>query len=183
MKRFVIITFLSLGLSAGQVWANHENHSVFKKENIGGAAGATLGAFLGSKIGEGKERLATTAAGAVGGYILGKKATQYYSDHHRRGSLRYQQHRSGYRKPLRYTPEIYHINDIFYAKTTSNVRGGPSTRFVIVDRLYRHQPVKVIGRVINRNWFLVRTHYGHGYVYAPLLRPFHGHNYSSHTRY
>jgi hypothetical protein len=65
------------------------------------------------------------------------------------------------------------INGTFAARTTSNVRAGPGTRFHVTDRLHRHERVQVVGRVQGRNWYMIRNHGRSGFVYAPLLRPAH----------
>jgi uncharacterized protein YcfJ len=44
--------------------------------NAGSLIGAAVGGLLGSQVGGGKGKLAATAAGAVGGFLLGNHATQ-----------------------------------------------------------------------------------------------------------
>lgn len=66
---------------------------------------------------------------------------------------------------------LHLINEIFVAKTTSNVRAGPGTGFYVTDTLHRHERVRVVGRVKGRNWYMVRIDGRRGFVYAPLLRP------------
>lgn len=46
--------------------------------NAGSLMGAALGGFIGSQIGDGSGQLAATAAGAVGGFVLGDHATRGY---------------------------------------------------------------------------------------------------------
>lgn len=48
------------------------NNNIFTKENIGTAAGAVGGAWLGSNIGKGKGNVAAIAAGTLLGAALGK---------------------------------------------------------------------------------------------------------------
>ena len=46
--------------------------------NAGSLMGAAIGGLIGSQIGGGKGKLAATAAGSVGGFLLGDHATQGY---------------------------------------------------------------------------------------------------------
>ena len=162
MKRFATILVLSAAIAASPAMAGD-------RENIGGAIGATVGAFVGSNVGHGTARLATTAAGAVGGFIIGQNIAHNDRDRYERTHTYHDPRRRSYGHAI----EIRPINRIFEARTTSNVRTGPSTRYGITDRLYRRQHVKVIGKVEGRNWFVVETRHRRGFVYAPLLRPDH----------
>ncbi len=76
MKRLAMIIVLSTGMIAGPAMADHNN--VLNRENIGGAIGAAIGGLAGSKIVKGKGRPAATAAGAVGGWLLGKNVAHNY---------------------------------------------------------------------------------------------------------
>lgn len=158
MKRFAMILVLSTGLAAAPAMAGKRDDGV----SVGGAIGATVGAFLGSKVGDGKGRLVTTAAGAVGGYIIGENVA--HNGYGRHGGW-HGHHRYGQKM------RIYPIREPYYATTTSNVRAGPSTRFGITGRLYRHERVEVVGKVGGRDWYLIHDHGRRGFVYAPLLRP------------
>jgi uncharacterized protein YgiM (DUF1202 family) len=162
MKRFATILVLSAAIAASPAMAGD-------RENIGGAIGATVGAFVGSNVGHGTARLATTAAGAVGGFIIGQNIAHNDRDRYQWTHTYHDPRRRSYGHAI----EIRPINGIFEARTTSNVRTGPSTRYGITDRLYRRQHVKVIGKVEGRSWFVVETHHRRGFVYAPLLRPDH----------
>lgn len=163
MKRFVTILVLSTGLAAGPAMAGHDNGRLLSKENVGGAIGATVGAFVGSKIGKGNGRLATTAAGAVGGFLIGENVAHNYRGRGDR-SFAHREYR---------TARVYPMDETLVARTTSNVRAGPSTRFHVTDQLYRHERVRVVGKVGGRNWYMISTHGRRGFVYAPLLRPDH----------
>lgn len=179
MKRMTTILLLSAGLIATPVVAN-DNKGLLTKENVGGAIGATVGGLLGSQIGDGDGRVAATAVGAVGGYIVGQDVGHNYNSGYR-GDRRYKndkhdrRHKSrrghgrddGHYRSRRLQP----IDKTFRARTTSNVRAGPSTRFHVVDQLRYRERVHVIGKVRGRNWFMVREGHRRGFVYAPLLRP------------
>ncbi|MFW6093691.1 MAG: SH3 domain-containing protein [Pseudomonadota bacterium] len=53
-----------------------------------------------------------------------------------------------------------------------NVRGGPGTRYEVVDSLSGGERITAIGKVRGENWYLVgRGNVGIGYVSADLLKP------------
>jgi len=166
MKRTMIILVLSTALAASPAMADHKP-GLLTKENVGGAIGATVGGLLGAQVGHGDGQLAATAVGAVGGYIVGRDVGHnYYGGrrHYGAGKTYGRTHRS-------HRPRLHPIHETYMAKCTSNVRAGPGTRFRIVDRLHNRERVRVIGKVRGRNWYMVRTRHGRGFVYAPLLRP------------
>lgn len=78
MKRLALILVLSTGLAAGPALADHGGRNLLNRENIGGAIGAALGGLAGNKIVEGKGQPAATAAGAVGGFLIGKNIAHNY---------------------------------------------------------------------------------------------------------
>lgn len=200
MKRFATIVVLSTILVAGPVMADHGGGNLLSRDNVGGAIGAAVGGFLGSKLGDGKARLATTAAGAVGGFLIGENVARNY----RPGGYapapssgpRYTgayDNSAGYRPASGYNvghrpstccdddrdyrDRVHPIHETYIAKCTSNIRSGPSTRYHVVGQLHDREPVKVVGKVQGRDWYMVQTGYQRGYVYAPLLRPArYGHN-------
>lgn len=171
MKRFATIAVLTTSLIAGPVMAEHEDGNLLSKENVGGAIGATVGGFVGSKIGDGKGNAAATAAGAVGGFLLGRNIAHNYrgdgDDRRWHGG----KHRRGHQSRGYHKPRLHPVNKTFVARTTSNVRAGPGTRFGVTGRLHDHERVHVIGKVQGRNWFMIRDNGRRGFVYAPLLRP------------
>jgi len=182
MKRLMTIIVLSTGLAAGPAMADHEGRNLLNKENIGGAIGAAIGGLAGNKIVEGDGQSAATAAGAVGGFLLGKNiAHNYRGKGWSPGRSHYRKRGRGHGARGHRRARLHRINDTFVAKTTSNVRAGPSTRYSITDRLYRRERVHVIGKVKRRNWFMIRTDGRRGFVYAPLLRRPH-YGYRDHSR-
>jgi len=194
MKRLITIAVLSTGLAAGPVMANHDGNNLLNKENVGGAIGAAVGGLAGNKIVDGDGQSAATAAGAVGGFLLGKNIAHNYggskrwsggrSDHRGRRDHREWRDHSGrrdHRERRDYSNRrLNSIQETFVAKTPSNVRAGPSTRYSITDRLYKRERVHVIGKVPHRNWFMIRSDGRRGFVYAPLLRRAH-HGYGNYS--
>lgn len=182
MKRLITAIVLTTGLAAGPVMADHEGSNILNRENVGGAIGAAIGGLAGNKIVKGKGQSAATAAGAVGGFLLGKNVAHNY-----RGNNHRQPAYSGYRRQEQShgsyghrQAELSRMNETLVAKTTTNVRAGPGTGYSVTDRLHRREPVYVVGKVSHRNWYMVRAHGRQGFVYAPLLkRPHHG--YRSHS--
>lgn len=70
------------------------------------------------------------------------------------------------------TPPLELIQTNFEANSTANVRGGPGTDYKSVGRLSGGDVRKVIGKVQERNWYLIdEGGAGSGYVYANLLKP------------
>lgn len=183
MKHLIATIVLTTGLAAGPVMAGHQGSNLLNKENVGGAIGAAVGGLAGNKIVDGKGQSAATAAGAVGGWLLGKNIAHNY------GGAKYRSPKhSGYSKPGRGHQSYGHrdtrlnrINDTFVARTTSNVRSGPGTGYSVIGRLHRREPVYVVGKVQHRNWYMVRTHGRQGFVYAPLLAQAR-HGYQAHSR-
>lgn len=198
MKRLITTIVLATGLAAGPVMADHQGSNFLNKENVGGALGAAIGGLAGNKIVDGKGQSAATAAGAVGGWLLGSNVARNYGGYSGYGGARHGTSHSGYREQNRgydsynqrshdsynyrghdsYNPRqtrLNSINETFVANTTSNVRAGPGTGYSITDRLHRRESVHVVGKVDNRNWYMVRAHGRQGFVYAPLLtRPHYG---------
>lgn len=78
MKRLAMIIVLSSGLIAGPAAADHNGVDLMNRENLGAVIGAAIGGFAGNKIVKGKGRPAATAAGAVGGFLLGKNIAHNY---------------------------------------------------------------------------------------------------------
>ncbi|MGA8261879.1 MAG: glycine zipper 2TM domain-containing protein [Arenicellales bacterium] len=160
MKRIATILILSAGLATAPAMAG-------QRQDIDGAIGATVGALVGSQIGHGKARLATTAVGAVGGFIIGQNVARNGRGYDRDRDYRREEHR--YYGHYRHRLEPVH--EILVARTTSNVRAGPGTWFGITDTIYRHEPVRVVAKVEGRDWLMIDQHGRRGFVYAPLLRP------------
>lgn len=191
MKRLAMIFVLCSSVIAGPAIADHGGRNLLSRENIGGAIGAALGGLAGNKIVKGDGQPAATAAGAVGGFLLGKNIAHNYGSDTYRGSghaVGYQQpggyvESSGYTRTTGYDNRtccgdgedhrhgIRPIHATFVARCTSNVRAGPSTRYHIVGQLQEYERVRVVGKVRGRNWYQVRSGHRTGYVYAPLLRP------------
>lgn len=199
MKRLAMIIVLSTGIIAGPAMADHNN--LLNRENIGGAIGAAIGGLAANKIVDGKGQPAATAAGAVGGFLIGKNIAHNYGGSYSGEPYAAPRHTTTYRQTSGYVPArsyqpsrsyqpkrnykqrdccdyddgyrygIHPIHATYVAKCTSNVRSGPGTRYHVVDQLYEHERVRVVGKVEGRNWYQVKTGYGTGYVYAPLLRP------------
>jgi len=148
----------------------HDTKKYFTNENIGRVIGTGLGSVLGSKVGKGRGNDVAIAAGAVGGYILGGKIGRDWNSKKKRYAS--SAPRRGYRPPITTMPRLDHIDQPYYATTSSNVRGGPSTQYVVVDNLYPAERVQVIGRVANKNWYMVEQNgIVTGFVHTSLLKP------------
>lgn len=71
------------------------------------------------------------------------------------------------------TPPLEIVNAPFQVKTSANLRGGPGTDYKIVGNLPEGSVRHVIGKVKNKNWFLVSegNQVGTGYVFSNLVTP------------
>lgn len=179
-----------------------EQGSPFTKENIGKAVGAAAGALLGSQIGSGRGKLAAVAIGTLAGYWVGGKVGERLSQRDQAGiaytthqaletgqtqtwrnpdtgmatrvSVR-DAGRDGQRTglaPLGEAPTLELINRFYIADANVNVRGGPSTEYVILYRLARGERVPVVGRVAESDWLMIAEQgAGNGFVYGPLFTP------------
>lgn len=77
-------------------------------------------------------------------------------------------------EPLGRAPTLALINEYFIADSNINVRGGPSTEYVILYRLAQGERVPVVGQVADSEWLMIAEQGGgNGFVYGPLLSPSH----------
>ncbi len=176
--------FLSIGLITGLMFTSNPSfadqgygNSLFTNQNIGRVLGTGLGAYLGSKVGKGRGNDAAIAAGAVGGFVVGGKVGRDWRSkkhHHYHGSSKHVQSKSnrGYLEPVQAMPDLEHIDATYLANRTSNVRGGPSTKYKIVEGLQPGERVQVLGRVVEKNWFMIaQNDIIQGFVHMSLLDP------------
>ena len=171
-------TILKLGTAAilaattmSNVYADHNHYGqkFFTNENVGRIIGTGLGALVGSQIGGGSGNDIAIAAGAVGGYILGGKAGRNW---HKGHGGHAKSSNSGYLYPVQSMPELEQIDSMYSATRTSNVRGGPSTKYVVVGGLQPGEQVRVLGRVTEKNWYMVaKDDIVQGFVHMSLLQP------------
>ncbi len=69
-------------------------------------------------------------------------------------------------------PPLELIGEDYIATGSANVRGGPGTDYVVVDRLGKAQTTRVVGKVVDADWYLVsKNDVGSGFVSGSLLRP------------
>ncbi|MBX2885519.1 MAG: SH3 domain-containing protein [Granulosicoccus sp.] len=189
-KWISVSLFAAMLTTASVSQADHNGHgnSLFTNENIGRAVGTGLGAYLGSKVGKGRGNDAAIAAGAVGGFVLGGKVGRdwrsnkrsHYRGHSSRARVKSNR---GYLEPVLAMPDLEEIDATFYANRTSNVRGGPSTKYKIVEGLQRGEEVRVLGRVVEKNWYMIaQNDIIQGFVHMSLLEPT-GERYSYSSNY
>ncbi|WPZ35920.1 SH3 domain-containing protein [Thalassobaculum sp. OXR-137] len=68
-------------------------------------------------------------------------------------------------------PTMQLVGADYAATTKTNVRGGPSTNYAIMDQLESGETVRVVGKVANENWYMIsRNGIGKGFVFGDLLR-------------
>lgn len=184
--------------------SDRTGNTPFTKENIGKALGAAAGALLGSQVGSGRGKLAAVAIGTLAGYWVGGRVGEYltrrdqagiaYSTHRALETGRTQTWRNPDtgvatrvsvrdaggtggrrgRSPLGEVPTLELIDRFYIADANVNVRGGPSTEYVILYRLAQGERVPVVGRVVDTEWLMIAEQgAGNGFVYEPLFTPSH----------
>ncbi|MGB5705897.1 MAG: SH3 domain-containing protein [Arenicellales bacterium] len=159
----------ALMISTAHADQNYYGQKFFTNENVGRIVGTGVGALLGSQIGKGTGNDMAIAAGAVGGYIFGGKVGRNWNSGRQYTS---NSPTKGYLYPVQATPELEHIDSVYSATRTSNVRGGPGTKYVVVGGLQPGEQVHVLGRVVEKNWYMVaQDDIVKGFVHMSLLQP------------
>jgi len=148
---------------------------------VGVGVGALAGFFLGGEIGKALTPADRQGIDATSQRALETGTTQSWrnpdsgtattvsvSDAH----IEQRPLEAGGQQQLRQAPPLELINTSFQSTGTINVRGGPGTDYVVLDRLKPNERVPVIGRVIDTDWYMIaRDGIGRGFVNMPLLRP------------
>lgn len=97
---------------------------------------------------------------------VAKRDVRVTGTQHQKGNVR----KKALKGRLEQLPPLDVIGLPYQVLKSANVRGGPGTDFVIVDGIKQGETVKVIGKVIDANWFLIgNDELVNGFVYAPLL--------------
>lgn len=209
IKRFIVAAVTAMTITAAPVyaqgWPQLTKENVGK--GVGAVAGALLGSQIGGGKGKLAAVAAGTLAGYWAGGKVGRHLTQrdrqgiaqatsqaMYSGQttnwsnpdtgaRTHVSVRDVQSYSNTKHlqpALLQLPPVELIN-AYYAPTANiNVRGGPSTDYTVVHKISKGQPVPVIGKVINSDWYLIAEQgQASGFVYAPLMRLSHNQPYST----
>lgn len=194
-----MVATLAIAVTSAAAWPGAASaqsaNDLFTSENVGRSVGAVAGALVGSQIGGGNGKLAAVAAGTLAGYWAGGKigrsfggpgtsgapvtsgqpmpdATPAWADPQGQSYATPAVYESPLRAPLRELPAMERIDAPYIAAGNVNVRGGPGTQYMIVDRLRRDDEVYVQGKVADRDWLMVTLDSGDaGFVYRPLLSP------------
>jgi uncharacterized protein YgiM (DUF1202 family) len=73
---------------------------------------------------------------------------------------------------VKQVPPLQFIGEDYAAQSEINVRGGPGTDYTVVDQLQRGAEVRVVGKVIDRDWYMISQNgAGSGFVASNLLKP------------
>ena len=194
-----MVTTLAIAVTSAAAWPGAVSaqpvNDLFTSENVGRSVGAVAGALVGSQIGGGNGKLAAVAAGTLAGYWAGGKigrslggpgtsgapvtsgqpmpeAMPAWADPQGQSYATPAVYEPPLRAPLRELPAMEEIDAPYIAAGNVNVRGGPGTQYMIVDRLRRDDEVYVQGKVADRDWLMVTLDSGDaGFVYRPLLSP------------
>ena len=71
---------------------------------------------------------------------------------------------------LRELPAVELLNTYYTPTKNINVRGGPGTDYEILHNIRKGEPVPVVGKVLNTNWYLIAEQgRASGFLYAPLM--------------
>ena len=145
-------------------------------------AGTALGAYIGNKIGKklDEQDRVRMAANTQQAFITGEDSSWKNDKNNTGGQAKIVETKSE-PKPIKVkvlkakvekVPPLDIIGATYTANQVSNVRGGPSTDFVIVGQLSKDEATKVIGKVKERNWLLISQNgIGSGFVSGTLLAP------------
>lgn len=68
-------------------------------------------------------------------------------------------------------PPLEFIGEDYIVTSAANVRGGPGTDYVVVDKLDKGQTTRVVGKVVDSDWYMVsKDNAGSGFVSGSLLK-------------
>ncbi len=151
------------------------------EKTLGALVGAAAGAAAGSYIGCRMQSTDTARAQAATKKALETGQAQVWSNPRTGASGRIDVVSSSYGPPvagdsLRFERNIQQLPSYdavgadYTARSTANLRSGPSTSGTVVGKLSTGERVEILGAVPGSNWLLVgRNGYGTGYVSASLL--------------
>ncbi|KQY29566.1 hypothetical protein ASD21_04910 [Caulobacter sp. Root1455] len=144
---------------------------------LGAAAGAAAGAYIGCRMQSTDQAMAQQATKKA----LDNGQSETWSNSRTGASGRIDVVSSSYGPPisgdgLRFgrgvtvLPRYDAVGGDYTARSTANLRSGPSTSGKVVGKLAAGDRVQVLGGAPNSNWLLIgRDGYGVGYVSAGLL--------------
>jgi surface antigen len=144
---------------------------------LGAAAGAAAGAYIGCRMQSTDQAMAQQATKKA----LDNGQSETWSNSRTGASGRIDVVSSSYGPPLsgdglRFERGVTVLRSYdavggdYTARSTANLRSGPSTSGKVVGKLSAGERVEVLGGAPNSNWLLVgRNGYGVGYVSASLL--------------
>lgn len=201
IKHLVMIPLIVLGLAVPATQAQTPKWPELNKENISKGIGAITGAIIGSQIGGGRGRAAAIALGTLAGYWAGGRIGAYLTEQDRKAmnqattqaistgqssswrnpdtgtvtQVSVEDYNSEEHKRKRAAvdrlPPIELLNTWYLPNTDINVRGGPGTDFEVLHTITKGEQVPVIGKVIDRNWYLIAEQgKASGFLYAPLMQ-------------
>jgi len=144
------------------------------------AAGALAGGFLGNRLGryldeQDQQRMALATQQAV---ATGDAQSWTNLENNTSGRVRVidTEVKSNsvtvpiLRERISRVPPLDIIGETYRSMNSSNLRGGPSTDYVIVGNLQPGEIVNVIGQVQGANWYMIsQGGVGSGFIYAPLV--------------
>jgi surface antigen len=174
-----------IGAAIGAVVGGVIGSKVGDEDNkeLAALIGMGIGAYIGSEIGkhldeQDRQRLAIETKNT---FHTGKSSEWENPETGVKGEIVVKETRSSdtnaqvkvLKKRVKEVPPL-DIRDsgVYMVKKASNVRGGPSTEYIVVEKLASKSNVDVLGKVENKPWYLIGTgDIAKGFVYASLLEP------------
>jgi surface antigen len=172
-----------LGAILGAVGGNALCHELAKNTKHRGVISyicTGLGGYIGAKIGkkldeQDRIRMAKTTQNSL---VSGQSGSWSNRENKTKGSTTILSTTSSatpikvkiLKSKVKKVPPLAIIGATYLAKQASNVRGGPSTDYVVVGSLKNQQAVRVVGQVIGQRWFMISEGgAGSGFVHGNLL--------------
>ena len=197
-NHYATASLLAFGISLVHVHAHQQNvPEWWIKENISKGVGAITGAIVGSQIGGGRGRAAAIALGTLAGYWAGGRVGAYLTEKDRTAinqattraiangqsstwrnpdtgtltEVTAHEAQTGLKPKVDRLPPVELLNAYYVPNTNINVRGGPGTQYEVLHSIKRGEKIPVVGKVVNRDWYLVAERgRASGFLYAPLTR-------------
>lgn len=164
------------GMAVGSLFGDGSGRIVAMA--LGAAAGAWIGNQIGRQLAEAdQQKLAEATQGAA---VQGKSQSWSNPDTGVSGTARVvntevqeRPQKVAYKKDrVDEMPPFEYVGETYKARSAVNVRGGPSTDYKVVSGLQGGQEIDVIGKVQNRDWYVIGNDgVADGFVSAKYLGP------------
>jgi surface antigen len=151
-----------------------------ENEQLGTALGAVAGAYIGQTIGrmldeQDRQRLAQSTYNTL---QTGQPQSWHNPETGVRATTTVKQSTTQQQQvqvkvlkdKVKTVPPMEFVGEEYSANKNVNVRGGPGTDYVVVDKLTAGEHINVVGKVAGKPWYMIsRGGVGSGFVYTSLL--------------